>query len=276
MQTIIGFILRVGVSLAVVWAVAFFVVVLPHDQALEQIKQQAKSIEAVQTALTKGQELLSSLPDPKSIAPQTKDAARNYTQKISSAIPVFNMQAPSKLPAFTPIWSEEKITKYNTVANDTKFINALDQAKASLQGGEAFFNHHYAVMKALANLLEYNPAQDTSYTNNDAIIGAMEAAGSGLATTLKRLDDAPKYSDPTLDGVKKKVKDLDAAREAYYKALKSGQGWSSQKAAFIAAVTNAQTSLIADRQAFWSASVVGHLHALGQAQKELQGFAGRF
>ena len=268
------FLLRLVVSFAVVVPIVFFGVINPHQQALDQVTSQKETVAAVVTALNEGQKKLKELPGPKSITPQTRKAAHDYAQKLNAVLPVFNTAVPSRLPILTSLWAEEKVTKYNAAASDTKLVNALGQAKGALQGGEAFFNHYYAVMKALANLLEYNPTVDTKSTNGDVLAGAMEAAGGGLAATQKGLDDAPKYFDTTLDNVKKQIELVDSARNSYSQAISKSHLGGSEKSDFIAAVASAQASIIANRQAFWVTYQKALQDALAKAYTGLQAQSG--
>lgn len=234
-------------SLAIAAGALYFLFILPHQQALDRIELDKRQVIATQRALEGGITEFGKLTGPSSITLKEVNAAKNYVSEFDSILPTLNVERADKPAALNPLWMEPKIRKYNELIAKPSYVNSLAQSIVTLRDALAFVAHHRATMDAVSKLLEYNPETDTQVTPPDAVQPRLEAAAAGLDGIQSKLkEEMPQYSDDTLQAVADKVKAVETARYAYQQTINE-----SNRQAYIAAVTDAQQTIIANRQKFW-------------------------
>lgn len=251
----------------------YFLVALPHQQALEKAKASKDQIITVQKSLDNGADQIRGLPQPSSITPQVFGAAKDYVGQIDALLPTVNPGHVDQPKQISSNLFDKYIQDYNQVIAKKGYVDSLGQGLTALGDDLDFLNHYRASMYAAANLLEYNPELESKDKQPGDIPPLLQAAAVGLDKTIARLNDAPKFKDDTLTALIDEVKKVDAARKTYEDALSANPPALSQRSAYIAAVAAAQKAIIANRQKFWEENYNNYADKTAQAAEALRPFS---
>jgi hypothetical protein len=271
MKSALWIAVRVIAALVVAGLVLWFALIAPRQAALVEIDDHVKRLTTVMMALENGQTKFSGLPNTIDIKLQAKGAAKAYVYAIETAVSVVNVDVPAPPKAVMPYWRNEKIDQYNAFARNTDYAVALAQSAEALHGAQALINHHRAVMYAIANVLEYNPTEDTKSNQPEAILPALEAAAAGLEKTIIRINEAPQFKGDGAAAIIAEVRNIETARQAYYNAITADtvRVSGAEKDAYIKAVANAQHFILTNRQEFWAANREAPIKAMQKAREAL-------
>jgi hypothetical protein len=122
---------------------------------------------------------------------------------------------------------------------------------------KAFLDHQAAVMRALANLLEYDPAADLSASDPDTQTQHLNAAQAGLSISIQRLNAAPKYAnDKTISQLADDINSVEAARGELAAQVGKPE-FNEQKQSFMLTVSQIQNQIITNRNNFWASQQPG-------------------
>lgn len=214
------------------------------------IKTHALEVRNLADDLKTARERMNSLANPSSIE-TAKPGAKAYADKAVEAQGSFDDFAPKMLRPIKSTARDDRIEPFNQIISNNGYTKTVLEASQVLKADKAFLIHHAAVMKAVANILEYNPTVDLSTNDTEQLNQRLSAAEAGLAKTIERLNDAPKYeSDKTLEEVKTQVQAVQQSRDKLASDLLSDK-YQTNKQEFIDVVQSAQKVIIANRSAFW-------------------------
>ncbi len=260
-----------GIGIAA--ALLYFLVVLPHQQALEKVQAGKGQVINVQKALDNASAQMKNLPQPSSIDPQVLGMAKDFVGQIDALLPTVN---PGKVEQPQQISSnsfDKYIQDYNKIIAKKGYTDSLGQGLTTLGDDLDFLNHYRATMFAVANLVEYNPDAESKDKLPGDISPALQAAAAGIDKTLTRLNEVPKFKDDSLGAVVDEVKKVESARKAYESALGSSPPALNERSAYISAVAAAQKAIIANRQQFWLDNLNSFIDKIDRAAKALQPFS---
>lgn len=266
---------RITLSLAIAILTLYFVVLLPKQLALDHINKQVNDVGAVLRAVESGRSSIDSLPSVEAIKVQAQGSAKGYVQSLDSLLPTLNVSTPEPPKILSAEWQLKKIEKYNAIVRNQDYSVVTRQSASALQESGLFFKHHRDVMYAVANLLEYNPAEDVKGDNPDAVLASLSATASGLEKTAQRINQASQYkNDESLKDVLVGVRRVQEARDAYENSINNTASTTGvEKDAFVAVVAKAQQDIIVNRQEFWASNRANLLAKLEQAENLLQPYA---
>ncbi len=242
---------RAAVCLLLAAGTLYFFIILPHDMALQKINSVASSVGEYQRALEGGATRIGALPDITEIKPQTPDSAHSYIQKLDSVLPDFNVSQALAPEAQKPVWSNRRIDSYNVLIKTNNFAENISSSYTDLKSTYNFLNHHRSALKALANLLEYNPSAETE-GSAELVKGKLEEAGDAMAKIVSQLEPLSGDPDKTLAEAIADVKKIDVAREVLYQDVGGVKSTPNARRLYIATVTSVQRRILDNRQAFWT------------------------
>ncbi len=231
----------------------------------KQIDQYGEQIRTLGGTINTAQNELAVLPGIEDIELQQKGAVRGYIDDIKKI--TIRIKPESYPKVHKTLWApieNNRIQTFNQTVGSEAFATALHTANDSLSQTVAALEYHTNVMSTLANVLEYNPAVDTSAAS-DQVIMRIAAAGQGISNTLDSLDKASGYEDTEKSQLRSYIADIEAARFPYFTALTESRAAESEKQAYIAVVRSAQEKIMTNRQAFWEGSQEKQLLALSSA-----------
>lgn len=246
----------------------------PHQALNPTIKAHVDETENFNSALKTAQEHLQNLPEPSTITPAQK-SARDYANKIDGTKGIFIVQPINMPNPISSIDRNSQIDRFNAIIDDAGYKKAAEDCAQVLKDGRSFLAYHSAIMHALANLLEYDSAEDLSPSNSKTLEQRLEAARGGLQKTIDRINAAPKYqNDKSLNDVMESVTKVQAARDKLAKSV-GLVSFSNEKQAFIDIVRQAQMQIISSRSTFWSSESQKLLKATAEAQKAFEPYLSR-
>lgn len=240
-----------------------------------KIDQQVSAAQNVQTSLEQAASTLKGLPGPSVITLQLLGSARDYTERLLVSAPVFNHESPAVLTTLRSFPPHQKIRAYNTVVSDAAFISTYGESRTLLDSVKELVSYHTAVMKALENLLEYQPAADTDKADQEELLQALRTTGGGLEKTNARLDSLPDYTDETMPATRELLAELETIRKEYETAVELGKDQGPLRQRYIEAFSEAQQTILADRETFWSTRSESATAGLENARREFAPFLTR-
>jgi DNA repair ATPase RecN len=146
---------------------------------------------------------------------------------------------PTKLPAIPG-----GNANLRTIATDAAFQRLLADSQSELHDYYDFLHHYGASTAALANLMDYDPVQDTA--DPTAITDNLSAAAEGLQKTRQRLAALPAYPRDNLQPVTALVEQAQKAVADYKKSPHSA----ADRQAYIDTIQEVQLTLSQNRQDF--------------------------
>lgn len=259
---------RLALSFALVFGVAFFFFVRPQQTVNSTVNNHLNEVQNLNQSLQNARERLKLLSSPDSIKP-SEPGARMYANQLDDAKGVFTVPKLNWPPPVKNIRKEEKVIKFNAVLANNTYRNTVVASQQALKADQDFILHHAAVMRAVANLLEYNPEADLSSGKEEEIYQRLIVAKEGLDRALKRLDEAPKYtSDKTVNEVKKSIQSVQGSLQKLTESLSKPE-YAAEKKEFAGLVKSAQVQIIKNRAAFWEPEKTKLIEATEKKQREL-------
>lgn len=243
---------------------AYFI--LPLIEARKVVHVQVQQIETLTEKISLAQNVISSS-KAEYAAPQELGPARRSAKEASSYSETFSsikyIDLPQKIDAFYK-WS--LIKKVNSLAeNQVELINAYRKSTDTLDQVDKLLAYRSQSLKALVNILEYNPrddfqnfalgSQQTSFSLKAAKIGLAKAADN-----LKQVEAL--YADPGLKELQEISARLQKERELLEKE--------GDLPRWINEIESAQKQALANREKFWLRESAEALENLAEAKKLLQ------
>lgn len=250
-KTVLYILPRLLVSFAVVLGTGYIFFVQPKQAAQNTIRSHIQETRNLSQALQNSRERLKTLSQPQTIVPG-KPGARAYANQLNDAKGAFGADQP-KVPKILENKTQDKrVSQFNQVITDKDYQNSLADASRILAFNRDFLSHQAAVMKALANLLEYDPAVDMAAGMKEEELQArLQATQAGLERTLQRLDQVRHYtSDKSLYQVTVLVDKLQKEQIRLTENMTNPE-FSKRKQDFIDLVRTTQIQIIENRDIFW-------------------------
>lgn len=200
------------------------------------------------------------------------DRANIYNQAAKQVTITMPPQPPPNYK--NPQTQEQK--DFNEAVLNKDYSGALDTAVLTLAKDKAYFSHRAAVLKALANLLQYQPDIDMSTNDRAQIKDNLTAASDGLTKTIARLGSVPYYrGDQTLNNVTLMVRDAKNAVDNLKKQINSSN-FESDKTNYIVTIQRIQAEIIKNRNNFRDGENRRLLATTSNAYQKLEPFVAVF
>jgi hypothetical protein len=240
---------RLVVSLVLVFGASYLVIYLQGAKD-RVIAGHAREVQNMDQDLQNARERIKSLQSPGSITP-AKPGAKAYSNKLAEAKGAFDAEA-IKIPQSLGNQTKDRRTAaFNRIISNPAYRQAIAKSAQILKTDKAFLTHQADVMKALANLLQYDPVKDLSSSDANTLSQHLSAAQGGLQITIDRLKAVPQYErDKTLNDLPKLVSQVQAARDKVAATVGSDD-FAKDKQTFIDTVHQVQGQIIANRDKFW-------------------------
>jgi hypothetical protein len=237
-------------------------------------KSYANQIILIFNSLRTTESQITSLPSD-SISPGIRgsvvDRANIYNQAAKQITITMSPQPPPNYK--NPQTQEQK--DFNEAMLNKDYSGTLDTAVLTLANDKAYFSHRAAVLKALANLLQYQPDIDMSTNDRAQIKDNLTAASDGLAKTITSLGSVPYYrDDQTLNEVTLMVRDAKNAADNLKKQINSGN-FESDKTNYIAAIQRIQAEIIKNRNNFRDSENQRLLAMTSEASQKLEPYVAK-
>lgn len=238
----------------------------PASRARSTISNQVSATSQQVKTLQTVSKLISGLPRIDQITVQQPGVFKNYAdqaQRLSDKLS--SLKLVWRMPGHVTGYSNSGlISDTNNAVSSSNSDKVFKSAKTDLQSVQQLTKYQAEVSKALVNILEYNPADDTKnfQIGSDDTKTRLSLAQSGLANTLSKLESAKRnYSYQNANQLISYIQDLQAARD---NLAKSGdtQSW-------ISAVDGSQQKVIKSIQNFWTSNSAKEINLLGGNLKEI-------
>jgi energy-converting hydrogenase A subunit M len=266
-------IVRIGIGLLLA-AIIILGLTYSQSQDHKRIDSYAEQIGSLLGTLESAEAELTNLPDPDSFALQKKGAARSYASEVEKVINRLKKDYPTTPPELTTPIKDERIRNFNAIVKNEDFANSLKISSESLNDAIELLEYQVASLRALANLLEYDPVLDTS-VDDTQVGGRLAAAGEGLTKIVDNLQKLPDIEDTDKDLLMNEVKKVNADRQPYLDALTESRTSDELKQKYIATTIAAQIALQSALQKFWATKSLEIISNLEKQASSLRPFSYR-
>lgn len=244
------FLVRFIVALLIIGGLTIRLYWWPAHQMRRVASQQAQQVEQVRQLLVSSRKTIAKINDPSVIERGKPPTGKQYAEdiaKIATELQKVNIDPPPSVNYSPALGSTARlISNINSLIADQKSIAAYKNANDASLALHSLLNYHSNVMKATANILDYDPAIDFKrfdLASKDTQT-RLQKAKDGLDKVLKSLNATvdPKI-DVTGQDLINDVKFLQAERD---QLASTGNlaGWQQ-------AVKNTQDKIQGNRSAFW-------------------------
>lgn len=241
---------RLLASLIIVSSLTYVLYVRPQQSTDNVISNHVSEIQNLNDSLQDAKERLKLLPSPATIK-YGEPGAKKHANLLDDSKGVFSASEVNFSSLNDNKIKKEKNTKPGALIMSGEYRSAVISSQKTLNAGQDFILHHASVMRALANLLEYNPSTDLSSDKEQEIYQRLEVAKAGLNRTLEKIEGAPKYeNDKTLNESINLINNLQAIRQKLSESLSQPQ-YTKVKQDFISSVELSQKAIIENRAEFW-------------------------
>lgn len=267
MKKLRPFVFRLIISIIVAGLLFVVGYIIPARITASEKQNTASELNAYAAALTAAHQRLSESPDPSVITSRSIGSARDYIQQVLTVAPYLNTEAFTAPKPVTALPFFQSTKSYNTFVSSENFKQTLLDADTALQDSRDLLTYHSSIMQALANILEYQPAEDTNTTDQERLLSSIQLTGGGLEKTTLKLKQTKEYDDPGLDRVYALLQDIEVVRNNYQQAVESRQDTATVRMEYISTISKAQDEMIVNRSKFWTDKSVPALANLSNTSR---------
>lgn len=211
---------RFIVSLAVATSLALLLVRWSYLRARDTAAQQTEQTAQAEQTIVKAHRALEGLPKIETLKTQEISTFRGYADNLKSAsdsVSPLSLRplSPGPLPKYGNV-AIEYVDRVNRLAGDPQIKNTYEQAEAVMAELDKLLTYHAAMMKAVANVLDYNPSVDFQRFDlaDEETKQRLELAKNGLERVMAQVEEAAKlYEDPGIEEIKISIRSLQAERD---------------------------------------------------------------
>lgn len=240
--------IRLVIIGAIIAGLAVVLVYWPAGRAKNTIARQADETSQAINVMNQLKDKLSSLPRADQITLQQVGSFKNYadqTESLSDKLShlKFDWQKPNHITGYS---------NTNLISDTNEAINSLDKSifdssESYLISARRLAKYNAEVSKALINILEYNPADDTKVfeLGTDDTSRRLSLAKNGLGKTLNQLEAIRRKYD--YRNISELIRDIHSLQTARDNLARSGD-----TNAWISAVNEKQLKIVNNIQNFWA------------------------
>lgn len=260
-------VIRLVISLAIVGLGLFLFVWRPQHFAKIQADTHMREVLSLNSSLETAARRLNNTSGPNSIKPRAPGQAKAYVQEVArlySPLNVNKPKIPKKVLAIDP-----KLKHFNEITHSLGYSKVLTKADKSAKNAYHIVDHHVMVMRALQNVIEYDPMANIGSAPPDAALNQIIQMRSGLEKATVALKQAEDSSDPALSQTQKLISQL------YDQAVTiavDGKLNQANLSAFDSAFLQAQVQILQNRQEFWDKYKPPTYKSLFEAQQKLNAY----